>query len=49
VTEVQLLTLEAGDFRQLIEQYPDLREKISRIADSRLSGDSEPPPASTPS
>ena len=44
VTEVQLLTLEAGDFRQLIEQYPDLREKISRIADSRLSGETGPPP-----
>jgi len=49
VTEVQLLTLEAGDFRQLIEQYPELRSKISRIADSRLSGESEPPPTSTPS
>jgi CRP-like cAMP-binding protein len=45
VTEVQLLTLEAGDFRQLMQQYPDLREKIARIADSRLNGESEPPPA----
>ena len=48
VTEVQLLTLDAADFRRLIEQYPDLAED-RRIADSRLSGESEPPPASTPS
>lgn len=44
VTEVQLLALEAADFRKLIGQYPELREKIARIADSRLGGGSAPPP-----
>lgn len=46
-TETQLLALEAGDFRKLIDQYPDLREKIARIADRRLGGENHsPPPAS---
>jgi voltage-gated potassium channel len=46
-TETQLLALEAGDFRKLIDQYPDLREKIARIADTRLGGENHsPPPAS---
>jgi voltage-gated potassium channel len=47
-TETQLLALEASDFRKLIDQYPDLREKIARIAESRLGGGAErsaPPPA----
>ncbi len=46
-TETQLLALDASDFRKLIDQYPDLRERIHRIAESRLSGDQHhsPPPA----
>jgi len=42
LTETQLLALEASDFRTLIDRFPDLREKIHRIAESRLSR--EPPP-----
>lgn len=45
VTETQLLALEAGDFRRLMEHYPELREKVNRIAESRLGGGEEPPPA----
>jgi voltage-gated potassium channel len=45
LTEVQLLSLEAGDFRKLIDQYPDLREKIARIAESRLGETRTPAPA----
>src|SRR5262249_54663643 len=35
LTDTQLLALEASDFRKLIAQDPDLREKIARIAESR--------------
>ena len=45
VTETQLLTLDAADFRRLVDQYPDLREKISRIAESRMGGDLPAPPS----
>jgi len=44
LTEVQLLALEASDFRNLIEQYPDLGERIAKVAEGRLYG-SPPPPA----
>jgi voltage-gated potassium channel len=44
LTETQLLALDAADFRKLIDQYPDLRERIHRIAESRLSGDPHHPP-----
>jgi voltage-gated potassium channel len=43
LTEAQLLALEASDFRKLIEQFPDLRERIAKIAEGRLG--TEPPPA----
>jgi voltage-gated potassium channel len=43
LTDTQLLALEASDFRRLIGQYPDLGEKIARIAESRMGG--EPPSA----
>jgi voltage-gated potassium channel len=43
LTEVQLLALEASDFRNLIEQYPDLGERIAKVAEGRLYG-SPPPP-----
>ena len=48
-TETQLLALEASDFRKLTDQYPDLREKIARIAESRLgdAGRPAPPPPTT--
>ena len=50
VTETQLLTLDAADFRRLVDQYPDLREKISRIAESRMGGGRPPPsPGQAPS
>jgi voltage-gated potassium channel len=44
LTETQLLALDAADFRKLIDQYPDLRERVHRIAESRLSGDQHHPP-----
>jgi len=46
LTEVQLLALEASDFRRLSEQYPDLRKRIAQVAEGRLTG--EPPPPQTP-
>jgi voltage-gated potassium channel len=42
LTEVQLLALEASDFRSLMDQYPDLRERVSRVAEGRMTN---PPPA----
>jgi voltage-gated potassium channel len=47
LTETQLLGLDAEDFRKLIDQYPDLKEKIHRIAESRLNTrmDTPVPPA----
>ena len=45
LTEVQLLALEAGDFRNLMEQYPGLRERIAKVAEGRLDGS---PPAQEP-
>jgi voltage-gated potassium channel len=45
-TETQLLALDASDFRKLIDQYPDLRQKIARIAESRLGETHPPAPAS---
>jgi CRP-like cAMP-binding protein len=48
MTEVQLLALEASDFRSLIERYPDLKERIARIAENRMGAKSAPtePPKS---
>ncbi len=48
MTEVQLLALEASDFRGLIERYPDLKERISRIAENRMGAKPAPtePPGS---
>jgi voltage-gated potassium channel len=48
MTEVQLLALEASDFRSLIERYPDLKERIARIAENRMGAKPAPtePPAS---
>lgn len=43
VTEVQLLALEASDFRSLIDRYPDLKERVSQVAENRLGAKPEPP------
>jgi voltage-gated potassium channel len=43
LTETQLLALEAGDFRKLIEDYPDLRARIAKVAESRLGGAANAP------
>jgi len=48
VTETQLLTLEASDFRKLIDEFPDLRERISRIAEGRLGTPPTPTPPTNP-
>ncbi len=39
VSECQLLTLEAADFRRLLEAHLDLKESISKVAEQRLSSD----------
>jgi len=36
VTECQLLALDIGDFRRLMQQYPELDAKIRAVAESRL-------------
>jgi CRP-like cAMP-binding protein len=49
MTEVQLLALEASDFRSLIERYPDLKERVSKVAENRLGAQpapNEPPKTS---
>ena len=48
LTEVQLLALEASDFRNLIEQYPDLGERIAKVAEGRLYGTPPPPDPQKP-
>jgi voltage-gated potassium channel len=42
MTEVQLLALEASDFRSLIERYPDLKERVSRVAENRMGAGPAP-------
>ena len=37
VTECRLLILEVRDFRNLLDEYPDLREEFTRVAEERLS------------
>jgi CRP-like cAMP-binding protein len=47
-TETQLLALEAGDFRKLMEQFPEIRQRVIQVAEGRLGGDAtpkEPPPS----
>lgn len=39
VSECQILTLEAADFRRLLDAHPDLKESISKVAEQRLSFD----------
>jgi len=39
VSECQLLTLEAGDFRRLLDAHPDLKDELLRVAEQRLSPD----------
>ena len=43
LTEVQLLALEASDFRGLIERYPDLKERVARVAENRMGSAPKPP------
>lgn len=44
-TECQLLVLDAGDFRRLMAQHPQLREKIARVAAARHPPRPDPPSA----
>src|SRR3989338_6344422 len=39
VSECQLLSLEAADFRRLLDAHPDLKDAISKVAEQRLSPD----------
>ena len=36
VSECQLLSLEAADFRRLLDAHPDLKDAISKVAEQRL-------------
>jgi voltage-gated potassium channel len=36
VSECQLLALDVADFRRLVEQYPDIKTAIERVAEARL-------------
>jgi CPA1 family monovalent cation:H+ antiporter len=38
LTYCQVLALNAGDFRRLLDNHPDLRERIERVAEERLGG-----------
>jgi len=42
LSEVQLLSLEASDFRSLMEQYPDIKERVAKVAEGRTKPP-EPP------
>jgi voltage-gated potassium channel len=41
-TEAQLLALDAADFRKLIEQFPEIRQRVVQVAEGRLGGDKKP-------
>jgi len=47
-TETQLLSLEAGDFRKLMDEFPEIRQRVVQVAEGRLGGEAKPkePPAS---
>jgi voltage-gated potassium channel len=47
LTEVQLLALEASDFHNLAEQYPDIKERVAKVAEGRIDG--KPPAPEKPS
>mgnify|MGYP001325822036 CR=1 FL=1 len=38
ISEVRLLVLDAKNFRRLLDDHPGLRETVTRVAESRLSG-----------
>jgi len=39
ISEVRLLVLDGKDFRNLLENHPSVRESVTRVAESRLTGD----------
>ena len=41
-TESQLLALEAGDFRKLMDQFPEIRQRIVQVAEGRIGGEVKP-------
>jgi voltage-gated potassium channel len=47
-TETQLLALEAGDFRKLMDEFPEIRQRVTQVAEGRLGGETKPkgPPPS---
>lgn len=48
VTECQLLTLAAADFRRLLDAHPDLRASVTEVARRRLAADAGGPAAAPP-
>jgi voltage-gated potassium channel len=44
VSECQLLSLDVGDFRRLLESNPTLKATVTRVADERLPAPSVTPP-----
>jgi CRP-like cAMP-binding protein len=48
VSECQLLSLDVGAFRRLMDSHPDVRASIVRVAELRLGERREPPAGSQP-
>lgn len=48
LTECQLLTLAAADFRRLLDAHPDLRASVTEVARRRLAADAGAPSAAPP-
>jgi len=44
VGECQLLALSSADFRRLVAEYPDIRERIAAVSDARVPEHKETPP-----
>jgi voltage-gated potassium channel len=44
VGECQLLSLTSADFRRLVAEYPDIRERIAAVSDARVPEPKAPPP-----
>lgn len=44
VGECQLLSLSSADFRRLVAEYPDIRERIAAVSDARVPDPKAPPP-----
>jgi voltage-gated potassium channel len=48
VSECQLLSLSSADFKRLVGEYPDIRERIAAVSETRVPEHRDTPPPRTP-